>query len=206
MSESRAGPPPGGAPKQLDRSFFPAWTRTLRFRLTLLYSVMLFGVAAIVVGGIYWGLSRSIEQQVTVGNQDRIQFDIEQEMLEFRRQVELEDASFPAAEGAFAYYARAIQEPTLAVNAGGLRCQELDENGSCVEVEPCYADERTSFEAPTVMSTKPMSPTRARMSRAKLVGVLVMTARGTLAFCRAMNVSIAPGVISMPSSKSSRCS
>jgi signal transduction histidine kinase len=41
----------------------PAWMGSIRFRLTVLYSVLLFGLAAIVVGGIYWGLSRSLDNE-----------------------------------------------------------------------------------------------------------------------------------------------
>jgi hypothetical protein len=56
--------------------------------------------------------------------------------------VEFEDEDF-ANEGREAiYYARAIQEPTPAVNAGGLRC-EYDDDGVCVAVDPCYGDYRT---------------------------------------------------------------
>jgi hypothetical protein len=43
------------------------------------------------------------------------------------------------------YYARAIQEPTPAVNAGGLRCR-YDAAGTCVEVNPCWGDYRTPFD------------------------------------------------------------
>lgn len=38
----------------------PVWTQSIRFRVAALYSVMLFGLASIVVGLIYWGLSRSL--------------------------------------------------------------------------------------------------------------------------------------------------
>lgn len=41
----------------------PLWTRTVRFRLTVTYSLLLFGFAALVVGGIYFGLSRSLDAQ-----------------------------------------------------------------------------------------------------------------------------------------------
>jgi hypothetical protein len=37
---------------------------------------------------------------------------------------------------------RAIQEPSPAINGGGLRCQ-FDESGRCLEVHPCYGDYRT---------------------------------------------------------------
>jgi signal transduction histidine kinase len=40
--------------------YLPAWVGSIRFRLALLYSVLLFGLAAIVIGGIYAGISRSI--------------------------------------------------------------------------------------------------------------------------------------------------
>ncbi len=42
---------------------WPEWTRTIRFRLTVTYSLLLFGLAALVVGGIYLGLSRSLDAQ-----------------------------------------------------------------------------------------------------------------------------------------------
>ena len=58
--------------------------------------------------------------------------------------VEVEDPDFLAAGRDTLYYARAIQEPTPAVNAGGLRCR-FDENGSCVEVHPCWGDYRTPY-------------------------------------------------------------
>lgn len=41
----------------------PEWTRTIRFRLTVTYSLLLFGLAALVVGGIYIGLSHSLDAQ-----------------------------------------------------------------------------------------------------------------------------------------------
>ena len=36
---------------------------SIRFRLMVLYSVLLFGLATVVVGGIYAGLARSLEDQ-----------------------------------------------------------------------------------------------------------------------------------------------
>ena len=39
------------------------WAGSIRFRLTVLYSVLLFGLAAVVVGGIYAGVARSLEDQ-----------------------------------------------------------------------------------------------------------------------------------------------
>ncbi len=58
--------------------------------------------------------------------------------------VEFEDPDFgrAAAAGEVVYYVRAIQEPTPAVNAGGLRCR-YDDEGRCIEVNPCYGDART---------------------------------------------------------------
>ena len=58
--------------------------------------------------------------------------------------VEFEDPEFPRQQREMIYYVRAIQEPSPAVNAGGLRC-EYNERGECVAVNPCYGDFRTDF-------------------------------------------------------------
>ena len=88
-------PPPGSPADAEPASFLPAAMRSVRFRLTLLYSVMLFGAASIVVGGIYWGLSRSLDQQISeeMARSDggpRIAFDLEQDRYEERREFELQ--------------------------------------------------------------------------------------------------------------------
>ncbi len=44
-------------------SWLPTWMGSIRVRLTVLYSTVLFGLASAVVGGIYLGLSRSLEDQ-----------------------------------------------------------------------------------------------------------------------------------------------
>jgi hypothetical protein len=54
-------------------------------------------------------------------------------------EVEFEDPWYASADREVLYYVRAIQEPTLAVNAGLLRCDGDD----CY---PCYGDFRTPFE------------------------------------------------------------
>ena len=59
--------------------------------------------------------------------------------------VEFDDPSFMDATTPVAYYVRAIQEPSQAVNGGGLRC-ELDEQGRCIRVRPCYPDDRTQSD------------------------------------------------------------
>ncbi|KGN33242.1 histidine kinase [Knoellia sinensis KCTC 19936] len=41
----------------------PAWARTIRARLALTYSALLFGVATLLLGGIYLALSQSIESK-----------------------------------------------------------------------------------------------------------------------------------------------
>ena len=58
--------------------------------------------------------------------------------------VEFEDPEFIEQGREMIYYARAVQQATPAVNAGGLRC-EYDEQGICVAVNPCYGDARTDF-------------------------------------------------------------
>ena len=56
--------------------------------------------------------------------------------------VEFEDPEFTQGGRETIYYARAIQEPSPAVNGGQLRC-EYDENGQCIAVNPCFGDYRT---------------------------------------------------------------
>lgn len=58
--------------------------------------------------------------------------------------VEFEDPEFNAESRDAIYYVRAIQKPSLGVNAGGLRC-EYDDNGQCVKVNPCFGDYRTDY-------------------------------------------------------------
>ena len=57
-------------------------------------------------------------------------------------EVTFEDPEHATLGGEVAYYVRAIQEPTPAVNAGGLRCTR-DAAGRCLDVNPCYGDSRT---------------------------------------------------------------
>lgn len=57
--------------------------------------------------------------------------------------VQFEDPDFATAGRDAVYYVRAVQEPSEAVNAASLRCTR-DESGACLEVDPCYGDERTA--------------------------------------------------------------
>ncbi len=41
----------------------PSWTSSIRFRLTAIYSLLLFGLAAMVVGGIYLGLASELHNE-----------------------------------------------------------------------------------------------------------------------------------------------
>jgi len=59
--------------------------------------------------------------------------------------VEFDDPEAAAGGRETIYYVRAVQEPTLAVNAGNLRCK-YNEEGECIELKPCYGDYRTAFE------------------------------------------------------------
>jgi hypothetical protein len=59
--------------------------------------------------------------------------------------VEFDDPDFPTAGRDTIYYVRAVQEPTPAVNGGGLRCR-YDAAGNCVELHPCYGDYRTPMD------------------------------------------------------------
>lgn len=53
--------------------------------------------------------------------------------------AEFEDPEFVSGGRDVVYYVRAIQEPSMAVNADGLRCQGED----CASVDPCFGDFRT---------------------------------------------------------------
>jgi hypothetical protein len=57
--------------------------------------------------------------------------------------VEFEDPEFAIDERDTAYYVRAIQEPSTAINGAGLDC-DYDADGRCVAIKPCWADNRTS--------------------------------------------------------------
>jgi hypothetical protein len=56
--------------------------------------------------------------------------------------VVFEDAEHATAGRDGVYYARAIEEPSLAVNAANLRC-EYDAEGNCLRMRPCWGDFRT---------------------------------------------------------------
>ncbi len=58
--------------------------------------------------------------------------------------VEFSDPDFTVVSREAIYYVRAIQEPTPAVNAGGVRC-EYNAAGDCVKVNICYGDYRTPY-------------------------------------------------------------
>ncbi|MCB9487940.1 MAG: DUF3604 domain-containing protein [Deltaproteobacteria bacterium] len=57
-------------------------------------------------------------------------------------EVTFTDPEYPTLGREALYYVRAIQEPTMAINADTLRCKYNDA-GECVEMEPCYGDYRT---------------------------------------------------------------
>lgn len=68
----------------------PTFMRTLRFRLTLTYSIMLFGLASILLGVVYLGLSQSLEEQIARRNAaGTITFDMEQERFDERAALEI---------------------------------------------------------------------------------------------------------------------
>lgn len=59
--------------------------------------------------------------------------------------AEFDDPEFTSGARDAAYYVRAVEEASPAVNAGGLRC-ERDAQGNCKKPHPCYGDYRTSFK------------------------------------------------------------
>lgn len=56
--------------------------------------------------------------------------------------VEFSDPDYTVIGRDTTYYVRAIEEPSPAINAGGLRC-ERDQAGNCLKANPCYGDYRT---------------------------------------------------------------
>lgn len=60
-------------------------------------------------------------------------------------EVRFDDPAFLTQGPEVLYYARAVQEPTPAVNGAGLRC-EYDQDGNCTNPKPCYGDYRTPFD------------------------------------------------------------
>ena len=67
--------------------------------------------------------------------------------------VAFSDPEFSSAGRDALYYVRAIEEPSAAVNAGGLRC-EYDEQGRCLKVDPCFGDYRTDYEEDCLAQTE----------------------------------------------------
>ena len=59
--------------------------------------------------------------------------------------VEFEDPDFQQDARDTVYYVRAIEEPSMVVNANNLRC-ETDEGGNCTKVNMCYGDSRTDYQ------------------------------------------------------------
>jgi hypothetical protein len=57
--------------------------------------------------------------------------------------VTFDDPDFAVGARDVVYYARAIEPPSPAVNAGGLRCVERDAQGRCLRLNPCWGDYRT---------------------------------------------------------------
>lgn len=85
---------PPGSPRreELANSRLPAAFQSVRFRLTLLYSLMLFGVSSIAVGGIYWALSNSLENKIALEmavDAGRPAFDVQQDQYEAQERLEL---------------------------------------------------------------------------------------------------------------------
>jgi hypothetical protein len=53
-------------------------------------------------------------------------------------EIKFTDDTYNDSQGDVVYYARAIQNPTLAVGGDPLRCT-LDGEGNCIKIKPCYA-------------------------------------------------------------------
>lgn len=60
-------------------------------------------------------------------------------------EITFTDPEFIKGKREFIYYARAIEEPSPAVNGDALRC-EYNDKGECIAVNPCYGDNRTALD------------------------------------------------------------
>jgi hypothetical protein len=67
--------------------------------------------------------------------------------------VTFSDPDFVTAGRDSLYYARAIEEPSLAVNADNLRC-ERDAEGRCSEMNACWGDYREAYENDCLAETE----------------------------------------------------
>ena len=59
--------------------------------------------------------------------------------------VRFSDEDYSSDKRDSVYYVRAIEEPSLRINAGNLRC-DFDELGNCKKVNICYGSYKTSRE------------------------------------------------------------
>ena len=51
----------------------PDWMGSIRFRLTAMYSLVLFGLAAMVVGGIYLALAEQLDDATIYASEDTVE-------------------------------------------------------------------------------------------------------------------------------------
>jgi len=91
---AKIGAPPGLPAVEGPSTRLPRVFQTVRFRLTLLYSLTLFGVASILIGGLYWGLSNSLRDQIVAAEMAIEQgvpaFDIAEDEYELQQALELQ--------------------------------------------------------------------------------------------------------------------
>lgn len=83
------------------------WAGSIRFRLTVLYSVLLFGLATVVVGIIYAGVARSLERQNVSRTEEWIAFFQDQEGNLGIATLEREEPDY------LALFERAVNEQAL---------------------------------------------------------------------------------------------
>jgi len=67
---------------------------------------------------------------------------------------EFSDPDFAVDGRDTVYYVRALEAPREMINAGNLRCTE-DAEGRCIEVNPCYGDDRTPADDLCLQTAQP---------------------------------------------------
>ena len=85
----------------------PGWAGSIRFRLMVLYSVLLFGLATVVVGGIYAGVARSLENQDVSRTAEAVEFFTDSQGRDFIATFEFE------YEDPLALFERTVNERAL---------------------------------------------------------------------------------------------
>ncbi|MFC3995104.1 sensor histidine kinase [Nocardiopsis sediminis] len=102
------------------RGRLPAWTQTIRFRLTVTYSAVLFGFALLILGGIYVSLSGTVEAEPLRPVTAQKVYEDESGPWQVKAGQEFEAADIRSVEAAVNYKALTHLRDYSVAAAGGL--------------------------------------------------------------------------------------